>query len=120
MSQQPLTPNGVVLQLTELARDLEAAVRALRDADMEATTARHEADLAESRAFLSAEGSMDMRKHQARLAAAKEEERALVAEAVLRFMRQRINAISVRIEVGRSLGAALRAELQTISYDQQP
>jgi hypothetical protein len=113
-----LTPNTVVMQLAELARDLDATVRSLRDADLEAVRARHQADLAESRAFVSAEGSMDLRKHLARLACAKEEEDALVKEAVVRYLRNRINAISTRIDVGRSAGAALRAELAAMPYDQ--
>jgi hypothetical protein len=104
--------------LAELSRDLDAAVRSLRDADMEAVQARHAADLAESRAFVAAEGSMDLRKHLARLACAKEEEDALVKEAVVRYLRNRINAISTRIDVGRSAGAALRAELAAMPYDQ--
>ena len=117
---EELSARTVVLQLAALARELDATVTSLRAADLDATEKRHAADLAESMAFVKAEGSMDLRKHLARIEAAPLEKEALVAEAVVRFLRQRINAIATRIEVGRSAGAALRAELQTIPYDQQP
>ena len=62
-----LSPAAVVRQLAELGRELDAAVRLLKDAEVEAVTKRHEADMAESRAFVSAEGAMEMRKHLARI-----------------------------------------------------
>ena len=117
---EQLTPSAVVLQLAALARELDSTVTALKAADLDATEKRHAADMAESLAFVRAEGSMDLRKHLARIEAGPQEKEALVAEAVVRYLRQRINAISTRIEVGRSAGAALRAELQTMPYDQQP
>lgn len=112
-----LTPNAIVAQLSKLARDLDAVVRALRDADLDAVQKRHTADLAESQAFVQAEGSVDMRRHLARIASAKAEDEAVVAEAVVRFLKQRINAVGTRISVGQSMGAALRAELQTLGGD---
>jgi hypothetical protein len=39
---------------------------------------------------------------------------------VVRYLRQRINSIAVRIDVGRSLGAALRAELAALPYGGDP
>jgi predicted NAD/FAD-binding protein len=108
------------LHLAELARQLDHTVNLLRDADLEAVQARHAADVAESTAYLTAEGSVEMRKHRARLATDKLEEKALQSEAVVRYLRQKINALGVRVEVGRSMGAALRQELQTLPYDQQP
>lgn len=117
---EQLTPSAVVLQLAALARELDSTVTALKAADLDATEKRHAADMAESLAFVRAEGSMDLRKHLARIEAGPQEKEALVAEAVVRYLRQRISAIATRIEVGRSAGAALRAELQTLPYDQQP
>jgi hypothetical protein len=119
MSDQ-LTPRSVVLNLGELAKSLDHTVNLLRDADLEAVQARHQADIAESTAYLTAEGSVEMRKHRARLATDKLEEKALQSEAVVRYLRQKINAVSVRIEVGRSMSSALKAELHALPYDQQP
>jgi uncharacterized protein (UPF0261 family) len=112
-----LTPNSVVIQLAELSRDLDHTVRLLKDADLDAVTKRHTADLAESHAYVQAEGSQELRKHLARIATDRQEQEAVVAEAVVRYLRQRLNAIGVRIDVGRSVGAALRAELAALPYD---
>lgn len=115
MSDALLSPNDVVRQLSSLGRELDAAVTMLKDAEVEAVQKRHHADMVESRAFLAAEGSMELRKHAARVEADKQEEEALVAEAVVRHMRTHIRAIDTRIEIGRSYGAAVRAELKTLS-----
>lgn len=109
-----LTPNNIVKHLSALARELDSTVEALRDADIDAVLKRHAADLAESRAFVMAEGSVDLRRHTARMEAAEEEEAAVVAEALVRNLRQRIRAIEARIDTGRTMSAALRAELNTL------
>ncbi len=109
MSTGLLTSNEVVQQLAELGRELDAAVRALRDAELDAVRKRQSADLAESQAFVSAQGSAELRRHLARLGAADQEAEALTAEAVARYLRARIKAIDARIEIGRSMGAALRS-----------
>jgi hypothetical protein len=109
-----LTSNEVVVQLSRLGTELDGVVAALKEAEQDAVRKRHEADMAESRAFVGADGAMEMRKHLARIAADKFEGDALVAEAVVRYLRQRINAISTRIEIGRSYGAAVRAEVRAL------
>lgn len=111
-----LTANEVVLALSKLGAELDATVTALKQAELDAANKRCEADQAESRAFVSADGSMDLRKHLARLAAGKQEQEASVAEAVCRYLKTRIRAIETRVEIGRSYGAAVRAELQTLGY----
>jgi hypothetical protein len=112
------TPNEVVLQLAKLTRDLDGIVEQLRLADIDAIRKRHAADLAESHAFLDAEGSMDIRKHEARLKAADKEMDALVAEALVRHLRKKLDAVDKRIEVGRSMGTTVRAELKTLGYQE--
>ena len=107
----PITPNEVALQLSRLARDLDETVRVLEGADRDATEKRAAADLAFSRAFLSATGSVDARKHEATVATHTQRLNADVAEAVVRHLRRRIDAIKTRVDVGRSYGAAIRAEL---------
>ncbi len=118
MSEQLLTANEVVIALSKLGAELDATVTALKQAELDAANKRHEADQAESRAFVAADGSMDLRKHLARIAAAKQEQEALVAEAVCRYLKTRIRAIEVRVDIGRSYGAAVRAELAALPYDQ--
>jgi hypothetical protein len=107
----PATPNEVALQLSRLARDLDDAVRQLQVADLDATEKRAAADLAFSRSFMAASGSVDYRKHYATEETHDQRLAADVADAVVRHLRRRIDATKVRIEVGRSYGAAIRAEL---------
>lgn len=118
MTDQLLTPNEVVIALSKLGSELDATVTALKAAEMDAAIKRHEADQAESRAFVAADGSMELRKHIARLAAAHQEQEAVVAEAVCRYLKTRIRAIEVRVDIGRSYSAAVRAELAALPYDQ--
>ncbi len=110
----PHTPVDVVRHLGELTRELGDLTEALAISELDAARKRHAADLAESKAFLTAEGPMDVRRHTARVAAAAEEEAALVLEAVVRATRARIRAVQTRVDVGRSYGATMRAELQTL------
>ena len=54
---------------------------------------------------------MEQRKHLAVVAVHQLRLDADVADALVRHLRRRIDATKVRIEVGRSYGAAIRAEL---------
>ena len=120
MTDTQLNANRVVKQLAELGRELDQAVAMLKDLEVEAVTKRHRADLAESKAFLDAPGPMELRKHMARVAAHNVEEEALVAEALVRHWRARIRAIDTRVEIGRSMNAALRAELAALPGTEGP
>ena len=120
MTDTLLTPVDVVRQLSKLGGELDAAVRTLKSAEIEAVEKRHEADMVESRAFLSGDGSMDLRKHQARVAADKFELGAMTAEAVVKHLRAHIRTIETRIEIGRSMGVALRSELKLLPYSETP
>ena len=114
MSSDVLTATAISRHLSEMGRQLDITVGMLRDADLDAVHKRSAADTAESLAFVDADGSMDLRKHTARLAASSKEHDALVAEALVRHMRTKVRALETRIDVGRSMGAALRAELNTL------
>jgi hypothetical protein len=114
------TPNSVVANLVRLANDLDTTVAQLEQADRDATTRRMEFDFAFSKRFLAAEGSVDGRKHQATVATMHEREAAELAEAVVRHLRRRIDAIKTNIDTGRSLGAALRAEIGLAGAGYQP
>lgn len=107
-----MNPNEVVAQLAQLARDLDANVGALQDAERASVQARHDADLAQSRAFLAAAGSVEQRKHEAFIQCERLLNEAEVAEAVVRHLKRRNDAIKTRIDVGRSMSSALKAELE--------
>lgn len=113
----PATANDVVRNLSALTEELRRTVTAFRAAERDAAEKRHAADMVESRAFLRADGAMDLRKHEARVAADDAEGAALVAEALVRVLRAEIRSIETRIEVGRTYGATVRAELRTVGLN---
>ena len=76
-----LTPKIVVDNLINLGRQLDTYVTSLQEVEMNATTFRHQADIAESEVYLSSVGPVEFRKHSARIACKEIEEKALVAEA---------------------------------------
>lgn len=119
-SNVPLNATEVALNLANLARDLDTTVKQLKGADEDATTKRVAYDLAFSRAFMRGEGSVDGRKHQAVIATEAERTAAEVADALVRHLRRRIDALRVRIEVGRSYSAAIRAEIALGQAGGQP
>ncbi|HXH77151.1 hypothetical protein [Nocardioides sp.] len=114
MTAPPLTPNDVALALARLGRDLEACVRSLDHADRESVHKREDFTLALSRAFLATEGPMDMRKHRSIVDTHTERLAAEVAEQIVWGLRRQVDSIKVRIDIGRSVGTALRAELTAL------
>ena len=120
MADLQLTPMGVVEHLSELTRKLDNAVSDLAEADLDAVQKRHLANLAESMAFVKAEGPQDLRRHLARITATELELDAVVAESAVRHLRTQIRARELEIEVGRSYGATVRAEMAALPYDPRP
>jgi hypothetical protein len=119
MAGGQLTPNDVAMELAGLARRLDSVVNQMQVAEQDATAKRAAFDLAFSKAFLSADGSMDLRKHQAVVATNGQRAEADVAEAAVRHLRRVVDAIKVRIDVGRSVGAAIRAEISLAGVEEQ-
>lgn len=112
----PATANEVVRGLSALTEKLYQHVRSYSDAERESAELRQAADVAEARAFLRAEGSVDARKRQAVIDTDDLEGKALVAEAVVRSLKAKIRAIESDIDVHRTYSAAIRAELSTLGY----
>jgi hypothetical protein len=106
-----ITANEVAQNLAQLARDLDACVRTLDSADRDSVNKRESYTLALSRAFLSAEGSVEQRKHEAITRTHAERLAAETADAIVRGLRRQVDTIRLRVDVGRSLGAAIRAEV---------
>lgn len=108
---QPLTLAGIANRLAELSKELDSKTGEAEDLDGKAVRARHAYELAFSRSFLSSTGSVDARKHHAVIETEIEKLEAEIADQVLRACRARIATIKVQIETGRSLSAAIRAEV---------
>lgn len=107
----PATANEVAAQLAELARELERATTELNRLDDAAVRAKSRYEVAYARAFLTAEGAMDVRKQQAVLDVADQRLAAEVAEQQVRATKEHIRTLRDRLDVGRSLGAALRSQM---------
>ncbi|WP_328439176.1 hypothetical protein [Nocardia puris] len=107
----PQNANEVVLALAKLARQLDEATRALNEADVAAVNAREAAKLAEAKAFLAAEGSVEARKNTALVETHEVRLAAEVAEAGVRGLQRTIRTLQTRIDVGRTYGATIRSEI---------
>jgi hypothetical protein len=97
MSEQ-LTPSLVASNLAKLARQLDDLVAAIDDAEVRAVNAREDYTMAYARAFLTSEGSMDVRRqlategtHDTRLAAE-------LAEQLVKGIRRQIDSTRIRID----------------------
>lgn len=106
-----LTPNGVVQQLLPLARELAELSEGLDQLEIDAVNAREDYVMAHAKAFLGAEGAMDIRRYTAVEATHHERLAAETAEALVRGRKRQLETLRVRVEVGRSAAAALRAEI---------
>jgi hypothetical protein len=106
----PLTAQQVGEQLAALGKQLDGLIKQIGDAETAAVNAREDATMAHSKAFLSADGAMDVRKHVAIEATHPQRIAAELAEAEVRGLRRQIDSVRIRIDIGRSLGAAIRAE----------
>lgn len=106
----PQTGNDVVLGLTKLSRRLEDVTNALNEKDEEATRKRAAHTLANSEAFMRAEGSMDIRKHKAIIETHDLRFAAELAEMEVRGLNRSSKTLMARIDVGRSMGAAVRSD----------
>lgn len=112
----PSTPAEVVRNLSALTGELRGKSTAYRQAELDCAIKRHAADMAEARAYLRANGPVEERKRLAAVAAELEEGLALVAESLVRVLKAEIRELETRIDVGRTYGATVRAELKALDY----
>lgn len=115
-----LSPNSVVMQLAALGRQLDELVQQIDAAEHAAVEAREDYTLALAKAFLSAQGPMDVRKYTSISGTHNQRLAAETAEAVVRGIRRQIDSVKVRVDIGRSAGAALRSEIDLTGRTGQP
>ena len=111
MPEYDVTPNAVAANLAQLARDLAAITNGLEELEHNAVNRREDMTMAFSKAFLSSQGAVEARKHLAVVATQDERLAAETAEALVRGRRAQIASLKVRIDVGRSVGAVVRSEI---------
>lgn len=120
MSEVPTTPIAIVRALGALTEKLYAHVRVYAAAEHDAAIARAAAEATQTRAFLNADGAMELRKYSAKDVAEELDGRARIAEALVRTYKAKIRAIEVDIEVHRTFAATVRSELKTLGYEGSP
>lgn len=106
-----LSPNAVALRLAELSRMLDGCRTELVQADDDAVRTRQRYEVTYARAFLKAEASnAETRKQIAVLDAADAKLDAEIADAKVRALKTRLSVLRDQVDIGRSLGAAVRSE----------
>lgn len=107
-----MTPNEIAQQLAELSRELSTATADIETIDRAHVTAKCAHEVAYARAFLKSEGSMEVRKQLAVIETEDSKFASEIAGQRLRSAQERLREIRSRLDVGRSLGAAVRSEWQ--------
>jgi hypothetical protein len=110
----PPTSNEIAAWLGKLIRQLGAKVTEYAQLSDEAAAARSLAEVAFARCFLNAEGAMDTRRQIAMHEAANERFGADVAERKVAACKEAIRALHLKIDVGRTASANVRAELAAL------
>lgn len=105
-----MNPQDIVKRLSALSRMLDAATAEIAQLDEDAVRAKARHQVAYARAFLNAEGSVDVRKQEAILAVKGDYLDMEIADQKVRACRERIRTLRDQLDVGRSLNAASRAE----------
>lgn len=116
----PTTAMGVAQHLGDLAKELDTLVKKIGEEDLIATTLREQYLRAYATAWRSSQGSVEARKQIAISLTADERLAAEIADCTVRDLRRKIDALRVRIDVGRSYGAAVRAEVEIVKSPMQP
>lgn len=105
-----LTPQQVIETLSKIARDIDEVTDDIARLDEEAVHARAAYKTNYARAFLGAEGSMDVRRYTADLLTQDTHLCHELADQKHRAAVSQIRALRDRLEVGRSLGPLIRLE----------
>lgn len=104
------TPASVVATLSQIAKQIDEQSHEVARLDEAAVRARAAHKSAFARAFLSADGAMDIRRYRAEEETADLYLAAELAEQVLRAGREALRVLRDRLEVGRSIGSQVRLE----------
>jgi hypothetical protein len=113
-SDPPATPMAVGKFLAALTDELGVLVKRLGEADRAAVQAREKYIRARAVAFAQASGSIEAKKNTAIRTTHGYRLEAEEADCEVRDLQRQVDYVKVRIGVGQSLGAAVRAELQAL------
>jgi hypothetical protein len=113
-------PSAAAALLGQRLSELHKVIEQMHEAEQDALTARHTADLEEAKEYLRGQGSIENRKNEARVKTANFEFEALVAEANVRHLGRLYKEAQMRVDAGRTYSADLRAELASLGRDGTP
>lgn len=113
------TQQAVVLRLSELSRLLDHKTQEIARLDEAAVRAKNAFKREFARTFLTTTGPVDVRKQTAVQETADADLAAELADMHVRSAREAIRTLRDQLDVGRSLGAAARAEFQATGWGQQ-
>lgn len=102
---------AIAEHLGELAKELDSLVRQVGEEDLIATTLRETYIRAYAAAWKESAGSVESRKQDVLDATGEQRLAAEVADCQVRDLRRRIDALRVRIDVGRTMSTTVRAEV---------
>ena len=109
-----LTPLGVARRFDQLTDQLDELVRELNEADRTATRARVEFIKRYSIAWQQVSGSVEAKRQTATRVTIEYRKDAEEADCEVRRLRRLVDLMELRIGVGRSIGAAVRAEVSAL------
>ena len=106
-----ITPNGAVMEMARLSRQLDELGFRLKAAEREAVNTEHASRVATAKALLAVdEGTVPEREAKALLATQEQRLAAKRAAGELSILRKEIQIAETRIDVGRSVVGVLRME----------
>lgn len=105
-----LTPAEIIRTLSKISKEIDELTDELARLDEVAVRARQDYKVAYARAFLTCEGSMDIRRYSAETDTADLQLASEIADQQHRAAVSQLRALRDRLEVGRSLGALIRLE----------
>ena len=118
MSREPrneIDPNQVVLNLLSLSREMQKLSDELDGLEENAVRRKEAYTLAYAKTFLGADGAVEIRKQHTLLETHQERLDADLAETLVRAHKRKIDTLRVRIDVGRSAAALVRAEAELLN-----
>lgn len=108
---RPLNSHELALEMDGYGNEIDRLVDELIDAERQAIIAREDYNWSNEKAFVAADGAMDLRKRVAELETYEARLAAKLAEAHVHGLREKIRSLYSRIDVCRSKSSALKAEV---------
>lgn len=113
-TRNQVDPTQVTLNLLELSRQLQKLSDELDGLEERAVNAKEEYTVAYAKTFLASSGSVEVRKQMTLLETSDQRLQAELAETLVKAHVRKISTLKVRIDVGRSAAALVRAESEML------